>query len=373
MRLLLQLRIALALAALLLLLPSERLTTGLAAAILIYTLVTAAVAWRWERYAPHLQRHPLLITSDIAVASSILISAGPTSPFFMATVLTSVVAGVLFGRRGVVLVAAFQLMGYTGALLGPAGLTAGFQELVIHPLLYFVAGFAGLRLRAIFAELAAEQAGRRSAELAAASAGERARLARDMHDSVAGTLRGTALAAQALPLWLDKDPERALATARQISHAADTAAREARQLLDGLRDDSPARFPEAVRAVAVEWGDISNIALVTQISTGEIELRGIARHEALSILREALANVERHAAAVTVHVALSIDDGHAALEIQDDGQGFDPAHTPDGHYGLRGMRERASHAGAELNVASQPGQGTTVTLKVPLMSKETPA
>jgi signal transduction histidine kinase len=370
-RLLLQLRIALTVGAVVLLVPGGELTWPVAAAAAVYVALTVVAALRWRDLAPRIQRHPVLITSDIACAFVILLVAGPAGPFFVATVLTSAVAGILFPLRGVLLVAAFQVLCYLGALLGP-DVVLGPQELVIHPLLYLVAGLAGIRLRGIYAELAAEQTARHDAERAVAAAEERARLARDMHDSVAKTLRGTALSAQALPMWMERDPERALATAREISHAADTAALEARQLLDGLREDAPAEFTAAVAEAAAQFQERSGLAVQTQLEDPGVELGAIARHEALAILGEALANAERHASAQHLTVELAREDDHAVLSIRDDGVGFSPDDTPEGHYGLRGMHERAAHAGSELSVTSVRGEGTTVCLRLPLMLTTTP-
>jgi len=84
----------------------------------------------------------------------------------------------------------------------------------------------------------------------------------------------------------------------------------------------------------------------------------------LFILQEALSNVRKHASAHKVGIRL-LNERDFSLEIADDGQGFDPdllAHQPDQHYGLRIMRERAERLQAQFDIASQPGQGTRITL-----------
>jgi signal transduction histidine kinase len=94
------------------------------------------------------------------------------------------------------------------------------------------------------------------------------------------------------------------------------------------------------------------------------------------IVEEALRNIERHADAHQVRMSLQpLDDaadgssaadplraGQARLTVEDDGCGFDPAHSPPGHYGLRGMQEQALLADARLTLASHPGAGTRVQL-----------
>ncbi len=88
------------------------------------------------------------------------------------------------------------------------------------------------------------------------------------------------------------------------------------------------------------------------------------------IAEEALRNVERHSAAERVDVNVRVDHpdgvGRLALTVADDGAGFDPGAVPGGHYGLLGMREQAALIGAELHVDSAPGQGTRVSVSVPV-------
>ncbi|MFC4560701.1 sensor histidine kinase [Nocardiopsis mangrovi] len=385
-RLLLQLRLMLT-AISLLLLPGERLILPTAIGVVAFALLSGLAARYWERFVPYLVNHPLLITLDVTVASGILAIDGPSGAIFLTTVLTSTICGVLFGLRGVIAVAAFQILCYALAVLSyaqvhestsPADLVT-FQVLVVHPLLYPIAGYVGLRVRAIFTELAAEQEARRQAERIAAASEERDRLARDMHDSVAKTLRGAAMAAQALPLWLAKDPERAAATAAQVADAADIAASEARALIADLRDGSAlVPFGRAVADITGRWSAESGVGVETRVPEGDIRLLVTARHESIAILREALTNVERHADARSVVVTVQTEPGHCTLTITDDGKGF--GSSPDtvraaeaagnGHYGLLGMTERAERAGGSLHVESAPGRGTRLSVRVPTVEAD---
>ncbi|MFC7329792.1 sensor histidine kinase [Marinactinospora rubrisoli] len=391
-RLLMQLRFLLTAVALLLL-PADRSSLATVLALVLYAVLSGLLGRYWQRLTPYLLRAPWLVGADIFIAAGILAVDGPSGAFFVATVLTSAIAGVLFTWKGVATVAGLQAIGYAAALLShltlhsaPAPVEGiGLQLFVIHPVLYPVAGFMGIRLRLIFTELAAEQERRRAAERAAAAAEERARLARDMHDSVAKTLRGAALAAQALPLWLRKDPERAAATAAQVAAAAEMAAREARELIADLRDDSAAvPLAEAVGIVVREWSAESGIPVSYERPDGELPVMVTARLETIAVLREALSNVRRHADAGSVTVRLErTAAGSAApggrgllLHVADDGAGFtvrtrpgdgaDEVISPAGHFGLTGMAERARRAGGTLAVDSAPGAGTRITLRVPL-------
>jgi signal transduction histidine kinase len=80
------------------------------------------------------------------------------------------------------------------------------------------------------------------------------------------------------------------------------------------------------------------------------------------IAQEALNNVERHADARRVEVSLARSNGPLLLKISDDGRGFDEAQVNEERFGLQGMHERAEMIGAQLDVTSQVGQGTTVQL-----------
>jgi signal transduction histidine kinase len=252
---------------------------------------------------------------------------------------------------------------------------ATFDLLLGKPAFYPLAGFAGVGLRRLFDEQARQEAARRRAEIAATAAEERARLAREMHDSLAKTLRGIALSAAALPTWVRRDPARAKDEAERIASAMEIASREARGLITGLRDESVTRpLPVAVRMVVDKWGEESGIKPRCEIDqAADLPLR--ARYEALAILSEVLTNIDRHAEATTVEVSLGAHDEDITLSIRDDGRGFShdagtkggrEALARDGHYGLIGLHERADRIEANVTVVSAPGEGTAITVVVPL-------
>mgnify|MGYP003585312028 CR=1 FL=1 len=78
---------------------------------------------------------------------------------------------------------------------------------------------------------------------------------------------------------------------------------------------------------------------------------------------EILRNVERHAGAQLLQVRLAREDGSVELEIADDGVGFEPGSDASGHYGLVGLAEQAEAIGADLDIASGPGEGTRIRLR----------
>jgi signal transduction histidine kinase len=82
--------------------------------------------------------------------------------------------------------------------------------------------------------------------------------------------------------------------------------------------------------------------------------------------REALSNVGRHAGAKTCRLSLRPESGSAALQVEDDGRGFDPKAADDRGWGLQNLEDRAAAVGGVVTVTSAPGQGTTVRLLLPL-------
>lgn len=369
-------------AATLLLLPADDAVKVKYLALVLSVITVSWIAARhWHLIVPRLLRHPLLVALDVVLAFAILGSSNPLGPFFLTTLVTSAVAGLLYRWPGMLIVSAFQVLCYyitLGSSVidgGLEGLVLNFQELFGQPAYYPLVGFAGVGLRRLIDERAVQERARHQAEVAAAAAEERARLARDMHDSLAKTLRGIALSAAALPAWARRDPQRTALEAERIASAIEIASREARTIITGLRDESMTRpLPEAVQKVADEWAEAHEVEVRCDIDV-DADLPQRARYEALGILSEALANVERHAEATEVEIRLSVADEIVELSVRDDGRGF--AHDTGSraglvelakgeHYGLVGLHERAERAGGVASVVSAPGEGTRVTAEFPL-------
>ncbi|MGH3387949.1 MAG: sensor histidine kinase [Actinomadura sp.] len=362
----------------LLFLPRDQLTVT----SLLLLLAMAALSWlaarHWELIVPRLLAHPLLVALDLCVSFVVLGIGGTSGPFFLSTMVSAAVAGLLYRWPGMLAVSCLQIVFYYAAFAWapapPVVAADTFQSVLGQPIYYPLVGFAGVALRRLFDEQDAQDRARHRAEIVAAAAEERARLAREMHDSLAKTLRGIALSAAALPTWVRRDSGRAVAEGERIAAAIELASREARTLISGLRDDEVTRpLAEAVRDLVDRWRAERGIAVECQIDDrAELPLR--ARYEALAILSEVLANIERHAEAHTVSVRLAVEPADepadVLLTVRDDGKGFELAEfdvlARAGHYGLVGLRERAQRAGGTVVVASRPGEGTTVTVRLPV-------
>jgi signal transduction histidine kinase len=201
---------------------------------------------------------------------------------------------------------------------------------------------------------------------------ERARIAREMHDGLATSLAGLALEAGALASSLQHHGSPAADRVAYLAELARYLTREARALLHDFRvAGEPRTFLDELQGKLASWEETTHIPthLCSQDVPATITLQ--LEHELLRIVDEALANTRQHACARTVRVLLTSSAERITLTFQDDGRGFEP---PDdwvalgkaGHFGLLGIRERATHLGGDLEVISSPGRGTELRVWVPL-------
>jgi signal transduction histidine kinase len=340
-------------------------------ALVVAALLTLWPLLAWDRLGGLLMRHPATLATDLVLAVGILAVMGPDSPFFLYTLGTALLAGVLYGRAGAAIFSGLLLAGYASAVLlrVPAvGVPLGFPELVGLPALYPLAAAGAAAIRRLLLRERAMAETLDDRERTAAVADERARLAREMHDSLAKTLHGIALSATALPRWVERDPVRAARSAEQLATAAERAAAEARELIGDLRSDRlDLPLGQAVRRCLDEWGERTGVAVSADLAdVGTVAPE--ARYEVFCILREALRNVERHAGADGVRVQLLRAGDEMTLSVRDDGRGFEPdtdTLTAGARYGLVGMAERARRVGGRCRVEAAPGQGTHVLCTVP--------
>jgi signal transduction histidine kinase len=336
-------------------------------------LAAFAAARFWRPVSSALSRHPALLGVDLVVTMAILTVLGPQSPFFYVTLGTALLAGVLYGWTGAAVFSGLLLLTYWVGLVLRSGATEvdTYQALVGTPLLYPLAAAAGAAVRRLLDRQVETEAALAAAGRATAVERERARLAREMHDSLAKTLHGLALSAAALPGWVERDPSRATAEAGVLEAAARRAAGEARGLIGDLRADSPdSPLGRAVSEYVEVWSRKSGVD--AEVENGDVpEPPADVRWELFCILREALVNVEQHARARRVTVTLDPTDAGLRLQVADDGKGLavpDDLRTlsAGGHFGLVGMRERAERGGGSLVIDSSPGRGVRIVATVPV-------
>jgi signal transduction histidine kinase len=207
---------------------------------------------------------------------------------------------------------------------------------------------------------------------------ERTRIARELHDTLLQSFQGLLLVFQAASNLLPAQPDEAKERMEHALDQASDAITEGRDAVHELRSGGPntVDLGEAISKFGKEL--LSGAAtgtgpeFIVQVEGTPRPLHPIIRDEAYRIGVESLRNAVRHANARRIEVDLRYGEDGLALRIRDDGKGIDPAvlgqeHIA-GHWGLRGMRERAKLIGGNFEVWSQLGTGTEAELTIPAAS-----
>ncbi|PWT84122.1 MAG: hypothetical protein C5B56_16135 [Proteobacteria bacterium] len=209
---------------------------------------------------------------------------------------------------------------------------------------------------------------RRLTEKFALVAQERARVTREIHDSLLQGFTGVIYQLDAAARQFDTDPAQSKLKLESALDRADEALREAREMLSTMRlpalENHP--LPEALAETGAKLTENTGTSFQWKV-TGTVEpLRYEAQANLFLIGREAIANAVTHASASHIQLLLVYGDKELQLSVQDDGAGFDPDTSADreGHWGLRSMRERARQIHAEFLLESAPGKGTRVEVRV---------
>lgn len=199
--------------------------------------------------------------------------------------------------------------------------------------------------------------------------GERERIARELHDTLLQGVQGLILRFHALANR-SADPLMRELIEQTLDHA-DTVLEEGRDRVRALRDLAHPvdDLAAGLTALGREMAEIHNVSFRVQQLRNSRELDPIVRDEIYQVGREALFNAFQHAAAHSIEVELAYDPRELRLRVRDSGKGIDAevlrtGNRP-GHWGLRGMRERAGKIAGTLDIWSREGSGTEVELRVP--------
>jgi signal transduction histidine kinase len=202
-------------------------------------------------------------------------------------------------------------------------------------------------------------------------ADERGRLAAEIHDTIAQGLAG--IITQLQVVTSTDDPELAAQHLARASALARHSLGEARRSVQNLAPAAleHAALPEALKRTVAEWSERTGVRARFTVTGTEEDLHDEVAATLLRIAEEALANTARHAEATRAGVTLSFMGDELTLDVRDDGRGFDPPAVPSrsgsGGFGLNGMRARAERIAGTVTVESEPGQGTAVSARVPLV------
>ncbi len=205
-----------------------------------------------------------------------------------------------------------------------------------------------------------------------ATLGERNRLARELHDTIAQGLTAATMQIEAAQRAFDRDPERArarLSRAHELNRATlDDVRRSVWSLAEPLADG--ALLGDILADLAQRFRERSGITVDYRAGHGLTVVSSAVATQVVRIVQEALTNVEKHAGAQQVELRIFGDAEELQIQVSDDGCGFDvqapPVSANGSGFGLSSLHERSRLAGGRLELTSQPGQGTCVTLRLPL-------
>jgi signal transduction histidine kinase len=213
---------------------------------------------------------------------------------------------------------------------------------------------------------------RRMRQQFAAVLQERSRLAREMHDTVIQGCVGTSTLLEAASVVQDSSPQAGRDLLDRARSQIQLTVEEARRAVWDLRheSESASSLLATLSQLAHHIGAESGIDVKFEHSGSPMPIENEVHHNIVFIAREALHNAVHHAGPKNIAMALLFQDHTLQLNIVDDGRGFDELEPIDGrHYGLAGMRERATSVGGEFRIHTRSGKGTTVQVQVPLSWK----
>jgi signal transduction histidine kinase len=335
---------------------------------LILTWRDPRAAWLRMRNAEGL----LLIALVVCLAAIAVASAGPVLYLIFPVVIW---AAFRFGPPGVALAVAIN----AGLTIGITAHNTGvffsqpIDERTVSTQLYiFVVALTGLFLSAAVSErersaAEAAEAKRRVAERALE---ERRRIARDLHDSVAQALFSSVLHTRAAQKALIDEGGslsgslgEKLSTINELTKRAQLEMR--RFIFEWGPESGDGLVPAFERYASTLAGD-DGLEVEVEGPESALPLSRTCQIQLYGIAREALTNVVKHAGVASARLHLEVGKDHVTLEIEDHGRGFDLEESHDGHYGLASMRSRAEEIDGVLEIATAPGRGSLVRVKVPV-------
>ena len=193
---------------------------------------------------------------------------------------------------------------------------------------------------------------------------DRERIGRELHDGAIQELFAVGMGLQGMAI-MATDPAlrgRLEATVGQV----DEVIRDLRNYIFGLRPGLVAdrHLSQAMQDLAEQLERQHGVACAVEVDQAVAARLAGRAADIVQLAREALSNVGRHASAATCRLSLRGEPDFAVLEVEDDGSGFVPGKDAEG-WGLRNLEERAAALGGSLDIASAPGEGTTVRLRIP--------
>jgi len=200
---------------------------------------------------------------------------------------------------------------------------------------------------------------------------ERERIGRDLHDGVIQSIYAVGLTLEDVPDLMVEDPAEASRRVERAIESLDQTIRDIRNFIFGLRPQliDGIELVEGLAALADEFrvNTMVDVELRAGPDVDGMPLSPERTLEVLSVAREALSNIARHAKATRAEILVATAEGHGlTLTIVDNGTGFDPdAPRGLGHLGLANMDARMTGIGGSLVIESSPDRGTRIIVRIP--------
>ncbi len=318
----------------------------------------------WNRTGEQISRSGILLACDLAVTAIVIAVTGGSQLIYVYAIATTALYGTMIPL--ILAVGMSSIIALTFLAIAPvadAGVHWALTATIALAIPLFA--FAGNALGSGLRSNAAVQRQMARLEQEEVKFKERTRIARDIHDTVAGDLAGTLMLTSALQTKLIEQGVDAgtLKIAAAIEKACQEAHLDTRTALAQLRE-SDLSLAEKLRKLCREWSQKYEIELHEDIDEGLSGLRSEVENDLYLIARELLENVRKHAAASQVQVEAALREGQLVLSVKDDGIGGINRSTTGG-YGLQGIRERlGAHAG-KLHFEPAGKVGTHARVEIP--------
>lgn len=303
-----------------------------------------------------------LLATGTAIEPNLLLLQTLVLPLIWMTSRSTLQAVLVTIGNGVVLALAYAFAGdFTADALSAGFVTSGLSTAFSLALGLWITRIAewGVQRQRLLSELTAAQAGLESASREAGALEERARLARDVHDTIAQSLTSIVMLAERARV--DGSP----AAIELIESAAREALLEARTLV-AVASPAPSAdsLGDALRRLGERFARETGMRV--EVTASDAVLARDIQVVLLRCAQEGLANVRKHSGAASAWVALATDEA-AELRIRDDGRGLGGVSIDDDRgFGLSGMRDRVALVGGTLTVADATDAGTDLIVRIPL-------
>ncbi|CAN7698172.1 MULTISPECIES: CHASE3 domain-containing protein [unclassified Acidovorax] len=195
---------------------------------------------------------------------------------------------------------------------------------------------------------------------------ERGHLARELHDELGALLTAAKLDVARLKSKIDIQVPEIAERLRHLTETLNSGIALKRRIIEDLRPSSLSNLglTAAIEILAREYGERAGIEVETSLEP--VQLPDTTQLTVYRLVQESLTNIGKYAKAQKVLVSVHSHPKHVAVQVRDDGQGFDPASVSPSSHGLAGMRHRVEAAGGRLTITSRPGNGALVSAILPL-------